>query len=331
MAKPFGSQILSPYGVDYDGSEALNVALQNLAAAPVSPVLGQIWFDTVEDAPAVELSTGDAYLADRDWVTTFVEDALNARSWKQSVRAATTTAGTLVSSFEDGDTVDGVVLAAGDRILVKNQAAPAENGIYVVAASGAPARAADADTASELHGAAVFVSEGTTNGNTQWQMTTDLPITVNTTGLVWAQVGGGASYTGTSNRITITGNQIDIAGTYVGQTSITTLGTIATGVWNGTDIAVADGGTGASDAATARTNLGVPGVYKGTFTGNGSATTFTITHNLGSQVVAVTVLDPDADYNEWVLETDRPTTNTCRVKWATPPDNGKVYHVIVTG
>lgn len=73
----------------------------------------------------------------------------------------------------------------------------------------------------------------------------------------------GRTIIGTTDRITLTngdgvlGNPtIDIASTYVGQATITTLGTIATGVWQGTAIAVAYGGTGATDAATARTNLG---------------------------------------------------------------------------
>jgi hypothetical protein len=70
------------------------------------------------------------------------------------------------------------------------------------------------------------------------------------------------SVTGTANRITITGVStvnptVDIAATYVGQSSITTLGTITTGIWNGTDIAVTDGGTGSSTASGARTNLGL--------------------------------------------------------------------------
>jgi hypothetical protein len=62
---------------------------------------------------------------------------------------------------------------------------------------------------------------------------------------------------GTANRITVSSDAIDIASTYVGQNTITTLGTIATGVWNGTDVAIADGGTGASTAGDARTNLGL--------------------------------------------------------------------------
>lgn len=116
---------------------------------------------------------------------------LNAALVMKRVRVATTVAGTLASSFENGDTVDGVVLATGDRILLKNQAAGATNGIYVVAASGAPTRAVDFDSSAEvLPNTMVVVSEGTTNADTVWQLTTDAPITLDTTALVFAQFGG---------------------------------------------------------------------------------------------------------------------------------------------
>ncbi len=94
-------------------------------------------------------------------------------AWKQSVRCATTGPGTLSSSFENGDTVDGVVLQTGDRVLIKDQAAAAANGIYIVAASGAPTRSTDADTAAELRAAAVMVEEGTENADTAWTQTSD--------------------------------------------------------------------------------------------------------------------------------------------------------------
>lgn len=80
-----------------------------------------------------------------------------------SVRVATTTSGTLSSSFENGDTVDGVTLATGDRILIKNQSTASENGIYVVAASGSPSRASDMFTGSSVSGTIVGVQAGTTN------------------------------------------------------------------------------------------------------------------------------------------------------------------------
>lgn len=85
---------------------------------------------------------------------------------KAAVRVATTAAGTLATSFENGDTIDGVVLATGNRILIKDQVATADNGIYVVQASGAPVRATDFDAISpidEINGAYVAVQEGTAN------------------------------------------------------------------------------------------------------------------------------------------------------------------------
>jgi hypothetical protein len=113
-------------------------------------------------------------------------------SWKQQVRAATTVAGTLASSFENGDAIDGVTLATGDRILIKNQAAGAENGLYVVAASGAPTRATDADSGAELVNATCYVSEGTANADTQWTCSTNAPITLGSTSLAFAQSGAGS-------------------------------------------------------------------------------------------------------------------------------------------
>jgi len=111
--------------------------------------------------------------------------------WKESVRVATTTNGTLATAYENGDTVDGVVLATGDRILLKDQSTGAENGIYTVNASGAPTRATDADANAEVTaGLAVFVEEGTTNADTGWVLTTNDPITVGTTALTFTQFTG---------------------------------------------------------------------------------------------------------------------------------------------
>lgn len=85
---------------------------------------------------------------------------------KAAVRAATTANGTLATAYENGDVIDGVTLATGDRILLKNQTAAAANGIYTVNASGAPTRATDFDSLSpidEINGAWVAVQEGTAN------------------------------------------------------------------------------------------------------------------------------------------------------------------------
>lgn len=86
---------------------------------------------------------------------------------KAAVRAATLVNGTLATAFANGSVIDGVTLATGNRILIKNQTSAADNGIYIVAASGAPSRAPDFDSLSpidEINGAYTFVQEGTQAG-----------------------------------------------------------------------------------------------------------------------------------------------------------------------
>ena len=226
---------------------------------------------------------------------------------KDSVRAATTANITLSAT----QTVDGVALVAGDRVLVKDQSTASANGIYVVAA-GAWVRATDADSATKVTGGMFnFVEEGTVNADSGWVLTTSSPVTLGTTSLAFTQfsgagqvtagtgltktgntldVGAGTgiqvnaddialatsnvlslfnlgtsgivartaantvtarTITGTANRITITngdgvaGNPtLDIASSYAGQNTITTLGTVTTGTWNGSTLAVGYGGTG---------------------------------------------------------------------------------------
>lgn len=113
---------------------------------------------------------------------------------KESVRVATTTNGTLATAFENGDTVDGVVLATGDRILLKNQSTASQNGIYTVNASGAPTRATDADSSSEVtSGMYVWVEEGTLNSDTAWVLTTNQAISLGSTSLTFVKFAGAHS------------------------------------------------------------------------------------------------------------------------------------------
>ncbi len=139
----------------------------------------------------------------------YVDAAINGLDWKQSVRAATTAAGTLATDFEDGDIIDGVTLATGDRILIKNQASGEENGLYTVEATGAPTRTTDADTDAEVTaGMAVFVEEGTVQSDTGWVLTTDNPIVLDTTPLAFAQFSSaGTILAGTG--LSKTGDTID--------------------------------------------------------------------------------------------------------------------------
>jgi hypothetical protein len=121
----------------------------------------------------------------------YVDSTAQGIDWKASVRAATTATVDLSTNLENGDVLDGVTLATGNRVLVKNQVAGYENGIYVVAASGAPTRSTDADTAAELtSNFAVFVEEGTTNADQGYVLTNDGTITIGTTALEFTQFTG---------------------------------------------------------------------------------------------------------------------------------------------
>jgi hypothetical protein len=180
---------------------------------------------------------------------------------KDSVRVATTAAGTLATSFANGSTVDGVTLATGDRILLKNQATASDNGIYTVAASGAPTRATDYDADAEVSGGSFcFVEEGTTNADSGWVVSTNGDITVGSTSIDYAQFSGAGQITAGSG-MTKTGNTLDVVGgngitanansmqidtTWAGQAAITTVGTIASGAWQGDTIAAEHGGSGIS-------------------------------------------------------------------------------------
>jgi hypothetical protein len=126
-----------------------------------------------------------------------------------SAVAATTANVNLSSDLENGDTLDGVTLATGNRILVKNQTTQSENGIYVVAASGAPSRATDFDAPAEIDGGDfVFVTGGTANDNTGW-VQTNIVGTVGTDAIAFSQFSGAGTYTA-GNGLTLTGSVFSI-------------------------------------------------------------------------------------------------------------------------
>jgi hypothetical protein len=126
-----------------------------------------------------------------------------------SVVAATTANITLATAVENGDTLDGVTLATGNRILVKNQSTASENGIYVVAASGAPSRATDFDAPAEIDGGDfVFVTGGTVNDNTGW-VQTNIVGTVGTDAIAFSQFAGVGTVTAGTN-ISVTGNEVSV-------------------------------------------------------------------------------------------------------------------------
>jgi hypothetical protein len=149
-------------------------------------------------------------VSDQDAATKYYVDSVaQGLDVKGSVVAATTANITLSGA----QTIDGVSVVAGSRVLVKNQTAPAENGIYV-AASGTWARSADANTWDELVSAYTFVEEGGTYADTGWVCTVNAGGTLGTTPVTWSQFSGAGTYVAGTG-LTLSGNTFSITNTAV--------------------------------------------------------------------------------------------------------------------
>ena len=207
----------------------------------------------------VATPTDSAHIATKG----YVDAARQGLDVKQSVRVATTAAINLSTNLVAGQTIDGVALVAGDRVLVKDQVTGTENGIYVAVSSGTGVRSSDAngtaDTGELKPGTFTFVEEGTVNSDKGFVVSTNGTITIGSTAIAWTQFSGAGSFEAgdgllqsgntisvnvVNNRTAITSDAVDISANYVGQSSITTLGTITTGTWDATTVAVTAGGTG---------------------------------------------------------------------------------------
>lgn len=209
---------------------------------------------------------------------TYVDNVAQGLDAKASVAWATTDNITLsgLSTQANGEWTGS--LTAGDRILVKDQDAAAENGIYV-AAAGAWSRAGDANTWDKLISAYVFIERGATQADTGWTCIADPGGTLDTTAVDWVQFGSASSYVA-GNGLELTGNSfavkldgstlalssggVKVADNYAGNSSLVTVGTITAGVWQGTAVAVGYGGTGLTAAIT--------GLLKGNGTAYSAAT-----------------------------------------------------------
>lgn len=218
-------------------------------------------------------------------------------SLKDPVRVATTANITLSAP----QTIDGVAVIAGDRVLVKNQTTASGNGIYVVAAS-TWARSTDADLSSEVVGGmAVWVNEGTVNADSRWVLTTNNTITLGTTSLVFTKDFQAADIVAGAG-LTKSGNQIDV----VGGTGITV---------NANNIQI-------------DTNV-VARRYTASL-GNGVATSIVATHSFANQDVAVTVRESASPYNIVYPDVQISDANSVTILFAIAPTTSQ-YRVIITG
>jgi hypothetical protein len=273
------------------------------------------------DFAGYKITTLGAPSADGDAANKgYVDSVAQGLDVKASVRLATattlpaftSTATNVLTADESGAlSVDGIAPIVGNRILVKNEITTNAkyNGIYDVTATGDGAqqwvltRSADANTSAEVtSGMFTFVEQGTVNDNTGWVLTTNNPITLNTTALVFAQFSGAGSYTA-SNGVLLTGS-------------------------NFTGVAKASGGlTVDADGFYLDTNIAVR-KYAASI-GDGAATSYTVTHNLGTRDVQVTIY-ANSGYAEVIADVTHSTTSTVTVAFSVAPTSDQ-YRVVVFG
>lgn len=236
---------------------------------------------TISDSPV--LGTDGV---NKDYVDTVLA---NGAGPLQAVDSATT--GALPGTYNSGTfqitetgatgalIIDGITTTPNDgkRYLIKDQPNPADNGIYTRVADNGGSWVLQRTTGFEstdvpiIAGSEVFVTDGTSNGNTSWSLSntistldTDPVDFTQTSGAQNLQAGDGLMQVGnqfnviaSDSSITVGPSGIQISSGYTGSNSIDTLGTITTGTWNGDPISIANGGTNATTAAGARTNLGL--------------------------------------------------------------------------
>lgn len=231
----------------------------------------------------------------------YVDNSVAGLAWKDAVRAASTANLAVASAVINGAVVDGVTLATGDRILLKNQTAPAENGIYIVAASGAAARATDADLGTEMQGATMYVQEGTVAGGTTWTMTTTGTITVGTTGLTFAQFSGASTATAGAG-LTATGN------------------VFAVGAANGITV----------NADSVQVDPTVVVRKYAVAIGNGALTSITVNHALNTQDVTVSVYQNSSTWDEVECDVQHTDANNVTLLFAVAPTTNQ-YRCVVHG
>ena len=235
-------------------------------------------------------------------------------------------------------TTDGTTPSQGDRILVKNQTTTSQNGIYTLTTVGSGStnwvltRATDFDTAVEIAGGDfTFVDNGTTYANTGW-VCVDEVTTVGTDPIVFQQFSGAGTYTA-SNGITLTGTNFTFTprsgyGLQTGASGAEIKLATTSGLNLSSDLAVGAGnGISVLANTVAIDSAVVVSKYAATF-GDGSATSYTITHNLNTRDVVVSVYEAASPYAEVICDVAHATANTITLAFSVAPTSNQ-YRVVV--
>jgi len=311
----------------HSAAEHSTIPISALAAATANVSMGGFTLTNVANPVSPSDAASKAY----------VDFAIQGLAWKDSVRVAST-ANQATSGLA---AIDGVVPIAGDRILLKNQTLGTENGIWV-AASAAWARAIDADAAGELDGAAVYVMEGTAQGDTAWVCTTNGPIIPGTTATVWAQFAGGGTV-GAGAGLTMTGNAINVIGDSTMTVVADSLGVANDGITNAKlanmpalTVKGNDGGAAADPKDLTIAELiglitftgGMPRKFAATLAT--SATSYTVLHAFNTKDLTVNVYRVATPFDTVECDVERTDTNNVTLRFATAPAANE-YRVVVLG
>jgi hypothetical protein len=262
---------ISPSGVISVDSSIATVSYVTSAIALASydllPATTSTLGGVMVDGTSIDISPSGLISVDSSIATvSYVDATVQGLQVKPTADAATTAplpantyangvngvGATLTATANGALTVDGVTVVTGDLVLVMNEGAGANNGLYVVTATGNAGspyiltRQVDMDVAADFAGAFIPVgNEGTVNANTLWLANPGPSVVVGTTVIPFTQLNSATSLSAGTG-ITVSGDTISIAAGYVGQSSIVTVGTISTGTWQGSTVQVGYGGTGAT-------------------------------------------------------------------------------------
>ena len=196
---------------------------------------------------------GDPSVSSEVATKNYVDNIVTGLRTRVIARVASTANVVLASGLENGDTLDGVTLATGNRVLLKNQTTTSQNGLYTVVASGTASRDTEFDIISEIAGQLILISEGTTNADTMYLCTTDTSATLGSSAITYTQVFPSAGGTVTSvavadsgsSEFTVTGSPITSSGTISLAVNSIAATKIGTGTVDNTEFGYLNGVTSA--------------------------------------------------------------------------------------
>ena len=242
----------------------------------------------------------DPTLAQHPATKAYVDSAVEGLAWKDSVRVASTANLTITGP---GATIDGVTMSANDRVLLKDQTAASQNGLYIWnGAAVSMTRAADANTFAELEQAVVTVEEGTSAGASFRQ--TAVNGTIDSTSVTWTSFGtSAAAATETTAGVLEIATQSE---TDTGTDDLRAITALKLNNWSG------------------RKRKAIA-----TF-GDGSATSFNIDHNFNTRDVQVEVYRNSGNYDSVLCDVTRPSVNRVTLTFAAAPA-ASAFNVVVLG